>query len=124
MPILIGADVGGTKTAVGVSEGGGILARADGPGAAVRPGRALASAGMIAEVVRRALANLGRLSGDVLLVRTGRWRWRAEHGPWDPRERLAGLHASCLPWLHERINAGLVDKVHGYYDRDCATPEA
>ena len=68
MPILIGADVGGSKTAVGVSEGGGILARADGPGAAVRPGRALASAGMIAEVVRRALANLGRLSGDVLLV--------------------------------------------------------
>ncbi len=68
MPILIGADVGGSKTAVGISEGGGILARADGPGAAVRPGRALASAGMIAEVVRRALANLGRLSGDVLLV--------------------------------------------------------
>ena len=68
MPTLIGADVGGSKTAVGVSEGGGILARADGPGAAVRPGRALASAGTIAEVVRRALATLGRLSGDVLLV--------------------------------------------------------
>ena len=29
-----------------------------------------------------------------------------------------------LPWLHERINADLVDKVHGYYDRDCATPGA
>jgi glucosamine kinase len=68
MTILIGADVGGSKTAVGVSEGAGIIARADGPGAAVRPGRALASAGMIAEVVRRALAGLGRLSGDVLLV--------------------------------------------------------
>jgi len=68
MPILIGADVGGSKTAVGVSEGANVLARADGPGAAVRPNRALASAGMIAEVVRRALANLGRLSGDVLLV--------------------------------------------------------
>jgi glucosamine kinase len=68
MPILIGADVGGSKTAVGVSEGASILARADGPGAAVRPSRALASAGMIAEVVRRALANVGRLSGDVLLV--------------------------------------------------------
>jgi glucosamine kinase len=68
MPILIGADVGGSKTAVGVSEGAGILARAEGPGAAVRPSRALASAGMIAEVVRRALANVGRLSGDVLLV--------------------------------------------------------
>src|SRR5687767_8195750 len=68
MPLLIGADVGGSKTAVGVSEGGAVLARADGPGAAVRPGRALASATMIAEVVRRALAETGRLSGDVLIV--------------------------------------------------------
>jgi kynurenine formamidase len=41
-------------------------------------------------------------TGDVLLVRTGRWRWREEHGPWPVHERLAGLHASCLPWLHER----------------------
>ncbi|CAG1000787.1 hypothetical protein MYXO_02995 [Myxococcaceae bacterium] len=40
--------------------------------------------------------------GDVLLVRTGRWRLRDERGSWDPRERLAGLHASCLPWLRER----------------------
>ena len=68
MPILIGADVGGSKTAVGVSDGADVLVRADGPGAAVRPGRALASAGMIAEVVRRALAGVGRLTGDVLLV--------------------------------------------------------
>ena len=45
-----------------------MLARADGPGAAVRPGRALASATVIAEVVRRALAGAGRLTGDVLLV--------------------------------------------------------
>ena len=41
-------------------------------------------------------------TGDLLLVRTGRWAWRGEHGPWDAREELAGLHASCLPWLHER----------------------
>ena len=68
MPILIGADVGGSKTAVGVSDGGTVLARAEGPGAAVRPGRALASASIIAEVVRRALAEAGRLSGDVLLI--------------------------------------------------------
>ena len=40
--------------------------------------------------------------GDVLLVRTGRWVWQRAHGSWDPRESLAGLHASCLPWLHER----------------------
>ncbi len=68
MRILIGADVGGSKTAVGVSDGKDVLARADGPGAAVRPGRALASAGMIAEVVRRALGSADRLSGDVLVV--------------------------------------------------------
>jgi kynurenine formamidase len=41
-------------------------------------------------------------SGDLLLVRTGRWAFRAERGAWDPHERLAGLHASCLAWLHER----------------------
>jgi kynurenine formamidase len=45
--------------------------------------------------------------GDVLLVRTGRWALRAAHGPWNPRERLAGLHASCLPWLFERRVAAL-----------------
>jgi len=65
---LIGVDVGGTKTAAGVSDGTEILARAEGPGAAVRPGRALVSAGVIAEVVRQALAAAGRLTGDVLYV--------------------------------------------------------
>lgn len=68
MKILIGADVGGTKTAVGVAEDQTIVVRADGAGAAVRPGRALASATVIADVVRRALAGVGRLSGDVLFV--------------------------------------------------------
>jgi glucosamine kinase len=66
--ILIGADVGGSKTAVGVSDGETILTRADGAGAAIRPGRALVSASIIAEVVRKALAGAGRLSGDVLYV--------------------------------------------------------
>jgi kynurenine formamidase len=40
--------------------------------------------------------------GDALLVRTGRWRWRALHGPWSPTEGMAGLDASCLIWLHDR----------------------
>jgi N-acetylglucosamine kinase-like BadF-type ATPase len=66
--ILIGADVGGTKTAVAVSDGEKILGRADGPGAAVRPGRALASASTITEIVRSALSVAGRLTGDVLVV--------------------------------------------------------
>src|SRR3954449_1453632 len=65
---LIGADVGGTKTAVGVSHDGKLVGRADGPGAAVRPGRALASASTIIEVVRSALSAAGRLHADVLLV--------------------------------------------------------
>jgi kynurenine formamidase len=45
--------------------------------------------------------------GDVLLVRTGRWALRAERGAWEPHDRLAGLHASCLPWLYERGVAAL-----------------
>ena len=45
--------------------------------------------------------------GDVLFVRTGRWRWRAEHGPWAAGTTLAGLDASCLPWLHQREVAAL-----------------
>jgi kynurenine formamidase len=54
-----------------------------------------------------AAAGLRVEPGDVLLVRTGRWALRAERGPWNPRERLAGLHASCLPWLFERRVAAL-----------------
>jgi kynurenine formamidase len=46
-------------------------------------------------------------SGDVLLVRTGRWRWRELHGPWNPLDGMAGLDASCLAWLHEREVAAL-----------------
>ena len=66
--ILSGADVGGTTTAVAVAKDGTIVGRAEGPGAAVRPGRALASASTIIEVVRSALSDAGRLTGDVLVV--------------------------------------------------------
>lgn len=66
--ILIGADVGGSKTAVAVSDGERVLGRTEAPGASVRPGRALASATVIAEAVRLALASASRLSGDVLVV--------------------------------------------------------
>jgi glucosamine kinase len=67
-PILVGADVGGSKTAVAVANGDAVLARASGPGAAVRPGRALQSAATIVEVVRQALASAGALRADVLVV--------------------------------------------------------
>ncbi len=41
--------------------------------------------------------------GDILLVATGRDSRREAVGRWHPLEAgLAGLHAECLPWLHER----------------------
>jgi len=46
-------------------------------------------------------------AGNALLVRTGRWRWREDHGPWDLGRRAAGLDASCLPWLRQRDVATL-----------------
>lgn len=41
-------------------------------------------------------------SGDVVLVRSGRWARRAEVGPWRTGQQAAGLHASVVPWLRER----------------------
>jgi len=46
-------------------------------------------------------------AGDVLLIRTGRWRRRAKVGPWDPTVAAPGLDASVLPWLHARGVAAL-----------------
>ena len=52
---VLGVDAGGTHTAVALaSSNGGILARAEGPGAALRPGGAAASAAIILETARRA----------------------------------------------------------------------
>ena len=41
-------------------------------------------------------------SGDVLLVRSGRWARREVEGPWATGRLAAGLHASVAPWLRER----------------------
>ena len=47
-------------------------------------------------------------AGDLLIVSTGRDARRAAAGQLDPfAEGLAGLHAECLPWLHERCIAAL-----------------
>lgn len=46
-------------------------------------------------------------SGDILLVRTGRWALREARGAWNASQAAAGLDASCLPWLHERGVAAL-----------------
>jgi len=40
--------------------------------------------------------------GDVVFVRAGRWARRAEEGAWATGRDAAGLHASAVPWLHER----------------------
>ncbi|MGD2044817.1 MAG: cyclase family protein [Gemmatimonadota bacterium] len=40
--------------------------------------------------------------GDVVLVRAGRWARRDDEGPWATGRQAAGLHASVVPWLHER----------------------
>jgi kynurenine formamidase len=54
-----------------------------------------------------ARAGLRVQSGDALLVRTGRWRWREAHGAWDVGGRAAGLDAACLAWLRARDVATL-----------------
>ena len=47
-------------------------------------------------------------SGDVLLVRTGQLRRRAELGPWNiAAEGGTGTHANCLPFYHARSIAML-----------------
>jgi kynurenine formamidase len=45
--------------------------------------------------------------GDLVLLHTGRWRLHDTKGAWNAAEGLAGLDASCLPWLHERGVAAL-----------------
>ena len=41
-------------------------------------------------------------SGDVVLIRTGRWERAKVEASWDIMKKSAGLHASCLPWLKAR----------------------
>lgn len=47
-------------------------------------------------------AGLKVSSGDVVFIYTGRWKLRAEKGPWMISEKSAGLHASSAPWLKQR----------------------
>ena len=41
-------------------------------------------------------------SGDVLLIRTGRWACMKQKGPWNFLEKAAGSHASVAKWLKKR----------------------
>ncbi len=52
-------------------------------------------------------------SGDIVLVRTGRWSRRAEKGPWDTEKAAAGMHIECARWFHERDVAMVGSDTHG-----------
>ena len=57
----------------------------------ITPGEVLAAAREV---------KLGR--GDIVVVRVGHRRRRAEQGPWDAAQARAGLHSTVLPVLAER----------------------
>ena len=48
------------------------------------------------------MANVKVASGDVILLRTGRWARRAKVGPWPVGRSAAGFHASIAPWIKAR----------------------
>jgi kynurenine formamidase len=48
------------------------------------------------------MANVKVSSGDVILLRTGRWARRAKVGPWPVGRSAAGFHASIAPWIKAR----------------------
>ncbi len=66
--VIVGIDAGGSKTVAIVAVDGQLLGRAVGPGAKMRTGRGIACASIIAEVARRALAESGRLRGEILVA--------------------------------------------------------
>jgi kynurenine formamidase len=64
-------------------------------------------------------------SGDVLLVRTGRWLARQQTGVIDLKSGMAGLHASTINWLYSRNVAaigsdGITDVVPSGYAKELA----
>jgi N-acetylmuramic acid 6-phosphate etherase len=57
--VFLGADAGGSHSTVVIGQPTRVLGRADGPGAAMRPGNATASAAVLADTARRAAAQAG-----------------------------------------------------------------
>jgi N-acetylglucosamine kinase-like BadF-type ATPase len=57
--VCLGADAGGSHSTVAIGTPTQVLGRADGPGAAMRPGGAAKSAAVLAETARRAAAHAG-----------------------------------------------------------------
>ena len=46
-------------------------------------------------------AGIRMRSGDVMLVRTGRWARRAAKGPWNLGAGAPGLYVSTMPWIRK-----------------------
>src|SRR5579872_6240527 len=46
-------------------------------------------------------------SGDVVIIRTGRWALRDAKGPWKISTNSAGLYVTCMKWLKARDAAVL-----------------
>src|SRR5207248_2200927 len=68
--VFLGADAGGSHSSVVVGSPAQVLGRADGPGAAMRPGGAAASAAILADTARRAAAQAGiPLPGNAAVLR-------------------------------------------------------
>src|SRR5947208_1816974 len=67
--VFLGCDAGGSHSSVVVGSPAHVLGRADGPGAAMRPGGAVASAAVLADTARRAASQGGiPLPGDAAVV--------------------------------------------------------
>jgi N-acetylglucosamine kinase-like BadF-type ATPase len=94
--IFVGVNVGGTRTTAVVGNGTEVLTRASGPGAAVRPGRALTSANTIADVARKALASAGQLTAEAMVVGAAG----------------AGREPEKLELLNALTNEGIADRIH------------
>ena len=52
-------------------------------------------------------------SGDIVLVRTGRWSRRSEKAPWDTEAAAAGMHIACAKWFRRRDVAIVGSDTHG-----------
>lgn len=65
----------------------------------LEPGTAIMAKDLEAWEARTGI-NIG--SGDVLLIRTGRWELVRQKGQWNFLEKAAGSHASVAKWLKER----------------------
>lgn len=66
--IVVGVDTGATRTRVGVWRDGTYLGGREASGAAIRPGRALQASALIAATAKAALAELGLVRADRLVV--------------------------------------------------------